>query len=199
MRTVTCLRCPRGREQALPLPDLLPWPPNLFQCLRSGSAGKPLRPRLGQLPPHCSGNPGWPERRGVGGWGGGRGRGGWCHSLSAPQVSWPWSHPGSWPTSLICAPVREMVLDRYEGWVILIFLLFFSSKAPDCYINLPGEVFTTDPSPTMRSFSIHYQEGNRPWWGGKYLLHLIRLTHNLTTITAAPFFALFQLRCEKLL
>lgn len=64
------------------------------------------------------------------------------------------------------------------------------------FYNLPGEVFTTDPSPTMRSFSIHYQGGNRPWWGGKYLLYLIRLTHKLPTITAAPFFALFQL-CRK--
>lgn len=35
--------------------------------------------------------------------------------------------------------------------------------------------------------------------GKKYLLHLIRLTHNLTTITADPFFPLVLLQLEKLL
>ena len=45
-----------------------------------------------------------------------------------------------------------MVLDKWEGKVILIFLFFFSSKACDYYINLLGEVFTTDPLTDYEKF-----------------------------------------------
>lgn len=65
------------------------------------------------------------------------------------------------------------------------------------WINLLSEVFTTDCLHTMRSFSIHYSQGNGSCCIGKYLLHLIRVTHNLTTITASLYFVLFSFQCEK--
>lgn len=76
------------------------------------------------------------------------------------------------------------------------FLPIFHKGCTSC-INLLSEVFTTDCLHTMRSFSIHYAQGNGPCCVGKYLLHLIRVTHNLTTITASPYFVLFRFQREK--